>query len=53
MRKLLPTLDRHLTKGKNGKVGIVGGSKDYTGAPYYAAVSSLKSGADISHIFCT
>ncbi|TNV76853.1 hypothetical protein FGO68_gene11211 [Halteria grandinella] len=53
MKSLLPTLDRHLTKGMNGKVGIVGGSKDYTGAPYYAAVASLKSGSDITHIFCS
>lgn len=35
----------------NGKVGVLGGSEEYTGAPYYAAVSALRSGADLSHIF--
>jgi ATP-dependent NAD(P)H-hydrate dehydratase len=53
LRQLMPKLERHATKGANGKVGVVGGTKDYTGAPYYAAVASLKSGADISHIFCS
>ena len=39
-------------KGQNGKVGVLGGSIEYTGAPYYAAVSSLRSGGDLAHIFC-
>lgn len=34
-------------------MGVIGGTKDYTGAPYYAAISSLKAGADISHIICS
>nr|XP_008251451.2 ATP-dependent (S)-NAD(P)H-hydrate dehydratase isoform X1 [Oryctolagus cuniculus] len=25
----------------------------YTGAPYFAAISALKVGADLSHVFCT
>ncbi|KAK1341941.1 hypothetical protein QTO34_016692 [Cnephaeus nilssonii] len=25
----------------------------YTGAPYFAAISALKAGADLSHVFCT
>jgi ATP-dependent NAD(P)H-hydrate dehydratase len=53
LKSLLPKLERTLHKGQNGKVGIVGGSKDYTGAPFYAATASLKSGADIAHIFCS
>lgn len=32
---------------------MIGGSQDYTGAPNYAAAGSLKSGADIAHIFCS
>jgi ATP-dependent NAD(P)H-hydrate dehydratase len=31
---------------------VIGGSKEYTGAPYYAGVSSLKAGGDITHIIC-
>lgn len=42
-------LTRH--KGQNGKVGVIGGSKEYTGAPFYAGMASLRAGADISHIF--
>lgn len=40
-------------KGSNGKVGVIGGCFEYTGAPYYAGVSSLKSGCDLAHVFCT
>jgi ATP-dependent NAD(P)H-hydrate dehydratase len=40
-------------KGSNGKVGVIGGCFEYTGAPYYAAVSALRSGSDLAHIFCT
>ena len=39
-------------KGDSGLVGVVGGSQDYTGAPYFAGISALKAGADLSHIFC-
>lgn len=39
-------------KGQNGKVGVIGGSVEYTGAPYYVGAASLKSGADIVHVFC-
>jgi ATP-dependent NAD(P)H-hydrate dehydratase len=35
-----------------GRIAIVGGSPDYTGAPYYAGQSALKFGADLSFIFC-
>ena len=31
---------------------MLGGSFEYTGAPFYAGVSSLKTGADLCHIFC-
>ena len=24
----------------------------YTGAPYFAAISALKTGADLAHVFC-
>ncbi len=29
-------------KGQNGKIGIIGGSFEYTGAPFYSAIASLK-----------
>ncbi|RKO92987.1 Ribokinase-like protein [Blyttiomyces helicus] len=35
-----------------GRVAVVGGSVDYTGAPYFAAISAMKTGADLVHVFC-
>ena len=32
---------------------MIGGCAEYTGAPYYAAFSALKAGADLAHVFCT
>ncbi len=40
-------------KGQNGKVLVVGGSKDYSGAPALAAMSALRSGADLSVVACS
>jgi Predicted sugar kinase len=39
-------------KGQNGRVLVVGGSKDYSGAPAIAALSSLKSGVDLAVVAC-
>jgi len=39
-------------KGSSGRVGVLGGSAKYTGAPYYAAMASLKCGADLAFCFC-
>lgn len=53
-KKLIPNLTNDsLHKGQCGKIGILGGSKEYTGAPYFAAISSLKVGADLSYVFTT
>ena len=38
-------------KGQSGKIGVLGGSKDYTGAPYYAATTSLRAGGDLVSVF--
>lgn len=29
-------------KGQSGKVGVIGGCREYTGAPYFAAMSALR-----------
>lgn len=39
-------------KGDMGIIGVIGGSIEYTGAPFYSGLSAIKSGADLSHIFC-
>ncbi|KAF9785016.1 Ribokinase-like protein [Thelephora terrestris] len=52
LRKIIPPLDGSLHKGQSGRVGIMGGAQDYTGAPFFAAISALRMGADLSHIIC-
>ncbi|XP_061827105.1 ATP-dependent (S)-NAD(P)H-hydrate dehydratase isoform X4 [Nerophis lumbriciformis] len=53
VKKIVPPLSGHKHKGQDGRIGIIGGCQDYTGAPYFAAISALKVGADLSHVFCT
>jgi len=51
-RSLVPRLTHSLHKGECGRVAVFGGCVMYTGAPYFAAISALKSGADLVHVFC-
>jgi len=37
-------------KGDAGRVLVVGGSKEYTGAPYFAAMAALRAGCDLSYV---
>jgi len=46
-----PTLDGESYKGQGGRIGVLGGSIDYTGAPYYAAASALVVGAELASIY--
>ena len=41
LRLLVPALTAERYKGQAGKIAVVGGCADYTGAPYYAAISAL------------
>lgn len=34
-------------KGQMGRVAVIGGSEDYTGAPYFSAMASARLGADM------
>jgi ATP-dependent NAD(P)H-hydrate dehydratase len=51
-RTIVPSMRHDLYKGKAGRIGVVGGSFEYTGAPYFSAISALKVGCDLSHVFC-
>uniref|UniRef100_A0A8C4N2N2 ATP-dependent (S)-NAD(P)H-hydrate dehydratase n=1 Tax=Eptatretus burgeri TaxID=7764 RepID=A0A8C4N2N2_EPTBU len=53
VKLIIPPLTPEKHKGQAGRIGIVGGCEDYTGAPYFAAISAMKVGADLAHIFCT
>ncbi|RKP37357.1 Ribokinase-like protein [Dimargaris cristalligena] len=51
-KNLIPPLSPKLHKGQAGRVAVVGGSEDYTGAPYFSAISTLYTGADLCHVIC-
>ena len=48
----MPSLTADLYKGKCGRICIFGGCIMYTGAPYFAAISALRAGADLVHVMC-
>lgn len=49
--KLRPKRLKSSHKGQNGRVMIVGGSKEYYGAPLLAGLGALYSGADLVHLY--
>lgn len=49
---IIPKLSSARRKGDNGRIAVVGGSYEFAGAPFYSALSSLKIGGDLAHIFC-
>lgn len=50
--KFVPALTFKSYKGQLGKVGIIGGCLEYTGAPFFSGASVLRLGGELSHIFC-
>lgn len=48
---IFPKLSTSLTKGACGRIGILGGSSEYTGAPYFSAMASLVVGSDLVYVF--
>ncbi|MCP9258277.1 ATP-dependent (S)-NAD(P)H-hydrate dehydratase [Dirofilaria immitis] len=52
VQELLPPLNGNLKKGECGRIGVVGGSLVYAGAPYFSAITALKVGCDMVHVFC-
>lgn len=52
LRKSVPPLDGVSYKGQAGKVAVIGGSFEYTGAPYFAAISAMRGGAELSFVYC-
>ena len=49
----IPSLTGELHKGSCGRIGVVGGCEAYTGAPYFSAMTALKTGADLSYVYST
>ncbi|KAL8292513.1 hypothetical protein RQP46_001125 [Phenoliferia psychrophenolica] len=52
IRKIIPPLSPELHKGQAGRIGVVGGSKDYAGAPFFSSMAALRLGADLAHVIC-
>ncbi|KAI9882921.1 MAG: Alpha subunit of the F1 sector of mitochondrial F1F0 ATP synthase [Watsoniomyces obsoletus] len=52
VRKMIPPMLEKFHKGQMGRVAVIGGSEDYTGAPYFSAMASARLGADMSHVIC-
>jgi hypothetical protein len=48
--RLVPPLTNFAHKGQMGRVGLLGGSADYTGAPYFASMASLRIGGDLAYV---
>ncbi|KAL4246334.1 ATP-dependent (S)-NAD(P)H-hydrate dehydratase [Abortiporus biennis] len=53
LKQLIPPLNGKLHKGQSGRVGVLGGALDYTGAPFFAAMSAMRIGADLAHVICS
>ena len=52
VKATVPRLSSTLAKGECGTVAVFGGCVMYTGAAYFAAISALKCGSDLVHVFC-
>ncbi|CAN0551043.1 unnamed protein product, partial [Ectocarpus sp. 12 AP-2014] len=51
LERFVPELRNDRYKGQLGRVGVFGGSEDYTGAPFFASMSALRMGADLAYVF--
>ncbi|KTW29334.1 YjeF family domain-containing protein [Pneumocystis carinii B80] len=52
LRKMIPPLLDSFHKGQAGRIAIIGGSENYTGAPFFSCMSSMLFGADLGYIIC-
>eukprot|EP01084_Bolivina_argentea_P105419 188765_1 len=52
LRDIIPKLSVHKHKGQDGRLCVIGGSLEYTGAAYFAGKSILRCGGDLVHIIC-
>lgn len=51
--KCIPPLLSRFHKGQaGGRVCIIGGCEDYTGAPYFSANATALMGCDLTHVIC-
>ncbi|PLB34968.1 ATP-dependent (S)-NAD(P)H-hydrate dehydratase [Aspergillus candidus] len=51
-RQIVPPMLERFHKGQHGRVAVIGGCADYTGAPYFSSMASARLGCDMSHVIC-
>jgi len=51
LERVMVPLSAEAHKGSYGRIAVLGGNSHYTGAPFYAAMAALKTGADLAQIF--
>lgn len=52
IHKMIPPLSPKLHKGQAGRLGVLGGSGDYSGAPYFSSMGAMRFGCDLAHVIC-
>ncbi|PWY73703.1 Ribokinase-like protein [Aspergillus heteromorphus CBS 117.55] len=52
VRNMVPPMLEKFHKGQHGRVAVIGGCADYTGAPYFSSMASARLGCDMSHVIC-
>ena len=52
-RQAIPKMSKTMHKGQNGRISLVGGSREYAGAPFFASMSALRVGADLAYVLTT
>ncbi|KAF7503603.1 hypothetical protein GJ744_003586 [Endocarpon pusillum] len=52
VKQLVPPMLEKFHKGQLGRVAVIGGSAEYTGAPYFSAMASARLGCDLSYVIC-
>jgi len=50
LMKIIPKRNPNSRKGQNGKVLVIGGSKEYFGSPALVGLASLRSGSDLCYL---
>jgi hypothetical protein len=53
VQSVVPPLSSFDHKGSMGRIGVIGGSIEHCGAPYYAAISAIKLGSDLAWVYCS
>lgn len=51
-KRIVQPLLPNYYKGQGGKVVVIGGCEDYTGAPFFSCQAASLIGSDLSHVVC-